>query len=486
MQILCSCVNAPEFDIDEFRMGDRCAGRSTAATQIVHQMKKSAVIVTLWLLGLAFTFVAFQIHAPYLFFLSRTSAGIMLVASVGVLALLIRQKSWRGASGKLLVLLWCLPALSMLYAQTAFWLSRHDVRTTEADEAHVLGQHFIIGYSSFAEAALLAEKGLIAGVYITGHNVAGRTLDAIKAEIAELQARRRAAGLPPLIVTTDQEGGIVSHLAPPLTAQPALATFADLPPELRKERAEKMGRTQGEELASLGVTVDFSPVVDLKPPAGHKFDFNTLINQRAISDDPDKVAEVALAYVQGLNASGVRATLKHFPGLGRVGTDTHHFAAKLDAPVAELEATDWRPFREVLTASNALLMVGHVTLTAVDPDRPASHSKRVIDGMIRQEWNYQGVVITDDLVMGAVYTHLCTAVVESLNAGVDLLLVAYDGSQFYRAFDCASDALKRHELDIAALHDSEGRLTRAFWQDGPEKAAHAAAPISKAGDHAGP
>jgi beta-N-acetylhexosaminidase len=458
----------------------------TAATPDVHQMKKSIIVVTLWLLGLVFTFVAFQIHAPYLFFLSRTSAGIMLVASVAVLALFIRRKIWREIFGKPLILLWCLPALSMLYAQTAFWLSRHDVRTTEADEAHVLGQHFIIGYSSFAEAAMLAQNGLIAGIYITRHNVTGRTFDEIRSEISELQAKRRAAGLPPLIVAADQEGGIVSHLAPPLTAQPSLATFADLPPEARKASAEKMGRAQGAELASLGVTLDFSPVVDLKPPAGHKFDFNTLINQRAISDDPDKVTDVGLAYVQGLNASGVRATLKHFPGLGRVGTDTHHFSADLDATVAELEATDWRPFREVLAASNALLMVGHVTLTAVDPDRPASHSKRVIDGMVRQKWNYQGVVITDDLIMGAVYTHLCTAVVEGLNAGVDLLLVAYDGSQFYRAFDCASDALKRHELDIAAVHDSEARLTRAFWQDGPGKAAQAAAPITKTGDHAGP
>jgi beta-N-acetylhexosaminidase len=459
---------------------------STAATPDVHQMKKSIIVITLWLLGLVFTFASFQIHAPYLFFLSRFGAGIMLVASVAVLALLIRRNIWRGVFGKLLILLWCLPALSMLYAQTAFWLSRHDVRTTEADEAHVLGQHFIVGYSSFEEAATLAEKGLIAGIYITRHNVAGRTPDAIRSEISELQARRRAAGLSPLIVAADQEGGIVSHLAPPLTAQPSLATFADLPPDARKASAEKMGRAQGAELASLGVTVDFSPVVDLKPAAGHKFDFNTLINQRAISDDPDKVAEVGLAYVQGLNASGVRATLKHFPGLGRVGTDTHHFSARLDVPVAELEATDWRPFREVLAASNALLMVGHVTLPAVDPDRPASHSKRVIDGMIRQKWDYQGVVITDDLVMGAVYTHLCTAVVEGLNAGVDLLLVAYDGSQFYRAFDCAPDALKRHELDIAALHDSEARLMRAFWQDGPGKAAQAAAHISKTGDHAGP
>ena len=144
------------------------------------------------------------------------------------------------------------------------------------------------------------------------------------------------------------------------------------------------------------------------------------------------------------SASGVGATVKHFPGLGRVRDDTHHFNADLDTPLDELEASDWRPFRDVLAGSRAQLMVGHVTLTAADPDRPASHSKRVIDGIIRQKWNYQGVVITDDLVMGAIYQkNVCTAVVEALNAGVDLLLVAYDGAQFYRVFACASAGLEQ-------------------------------------------
>ena len=425
-------------------------------------MKKAATLVTLWPLGLILTVVSLQIHEPYLLFFGRFGVGIVLAASVAVLGLLIWRRMWRGIGGKLLILLWCLPALSISYAQASFWLSKRNAAKTEPNVASVLGQHFVIGYSSFDEVATLAEKGLIAGIYITRHNVEGRTREAIRSEISALQARRRAAGLPPLIVAADQEGGIVSHLTPPLTGQPALATLADLPPGIRRESAETEGRVQGAALASLGVTVDFAPVLDLKPPSGRKLDFNTLIDKRAISNDPDKVAAVGLAYVQGLNASGVHATLKHFPGLGRVESDTHHFAAKLDTPLSELEGTDWRPFREVLAASNALLMVGHVTLTAADPDRPASHSKKVIGGIIRRTWNYQGVVITDDLVMGAVYTHLCTAVVEALNAGADLLLIAYDGSQFYRAFDCASDALKRRELDVFALHASEARLSHAF------------------------
>jgi beta-N-acetylhexosaminidase len=149
--------------------------------------------------------------------------------------------------------------------------------------------------------------------------------------------------------------------------------------------------------------------------------------------------------------------------LGRVRSDTHHFNADLDTPLDQLEASDWRPFRDVLSGSKAQLMIGHVTLTAADPDRPASHSKRVIDGIIRQKWNYQGVIITDDFVMGAIYQrNVCTAVVEALNAGVDLLLVAYDGAQFYRVFACASAGFLQGKLDPAMLRASEARLKRAL------------------------
>src|SRR5262249_12930128 len=142
---------------------------------------------------------------------------------------------------------------------------------------------------------------------------------AVKAELAALQERRRAAGLPPLIVAADQEGGIVAHLAPPLTALPALSTLADLPPDLRQRKAAAFGRFHGRELAELGVNLNFAPVLDLKPAAGHNlFDRNTLIGQRAIADDPAIVSEIARAYVHGLESVGVGATLKHFPGLGRV------------------------------------------------------------------------------------------------------------------------------------------------------------------------
>ena len=432
------------------------------------QILKRIGVTFVWLAGVVFVVAAINKNDPYLISLRGPGNIILAAVSIAAVAILIRRGHWRRAiAGRLLILLWCLPPLLMLGAHASFEWRKKNVLQTDAAQARSLGRHFIVGYSSFPEVAVLAEKGLISGVYITRHNVAGSTAARLKEEIAALQERRRAAGLPRLIVAADQEGGIVSHLAPPLTRLPALSTLANLAPDVRAGKAAAFGRTHGQELAALGVNLNLAPVLDLRPePKRNRLDFNTLIGQRAISDDPAIVADIASAYINGLEASGVGATVKHFPGLGRVRTDTHHFSAELDTPLDELEASDWIPFRKVLAGSTAQLMIGHVTLTSVDPDRAASHSKRVVDGIVRKKWNYQGVVMTDDLVMGAIYQrNVCTAVVEALNAGVDLLLVAFDGAQFYRIFSCAVAASAEGKLDAAMLGASAARLRGTFLRE---------------------
>lgn len=427
-------------------------------------MIKRLGIVALWSLALVLVVIAVNSNEPYLVHLRGAGHVVLLVASAGVPILLFRCGAWREGrvAGRILLLLWCAPVVAFVVVQTSFAWRRYDVLTTDAAVARLLGAHFVVGYAAPEEAAMLAERGLIAGVYVTGHNASGRTAADLKAEIAGLQARRAGPGLPRLIVTADQEGGIVAHLSPPLPREDALSALADLAPERRRREAEAVGRRQGAALADVGVTLNLAPVLDLRPDQHHiRFDFNTLIGQRAIASDPAVVSDIAISYIHGLAASGVGAAAKHFPGLGRVTADTHHFAAQLETPVAELAASDWRPFRDVLKDTQAALMVGHVTLDALDPERPASHSKAVLDGLIRQSWNYNGIIITDDLVMGAIYGgDVCKAVVEALNGGADLLLVAYDGAPFYRIFGCARRALEQGQLDLAALARSEERLRR--------------------------
>jgi beta-N-acetylhexosaminidase len=420
------------------------------------------VTIVLWLLAAAFIFVSINLYDVYLTAIRVRAVAVILAGSALVLGLLLHCGFWgrRRTSGKLLVLLWCVPPIALASSTTILHLHKHRTLHAEGATAQELGRRFVVGYSSYDEIARLAGKGLIAGVYISHRNIKGRTPEALRMEIANLQDLRRAAKLPPLIVAADQEGGIVSHLSPPLTALPALSTLAALPAAERSRKAEEFGQIHALDLAGLGITLNLAPVVDLQPSwSRNRLDFHSLINRRAISSDPTVTADVAAAYLRGLEAGGIGGTVKHFPGLGRVREDTHHFRASLDAPIAELEASDWIPFRQTLTRSSAHLMIGHVALAAIDPTRSASHSARVINELIRGKWGYEGIVMTDDLVMGPIYQYgVCAAVVEALSAGVDLLLVAYDGLQYYRIFDCALAASAKGEIDRIAMQKSVARL----------------------------
>lgn len=213
-------------------------------------------------------------------------------------------------------------------------------------------------------------------------------------------------------------------------------------------------------MAQLGVTVNFSPVVDLRSnDTQNRLDFHSLINQRAILHSPEQTTEIALAYARGLESQGVRATLKHFPGLGGVRADTHHFPATLRTSIDELATRDLVPFQRVAQHSNALIMLSHVVLPSIDKDNPVSFSRSVVQNLIRETWKHDGLLITDDLTMAAAYNHgICEATVKALNAGVDLLLVSYDHEKFYEAMYCAVAAYRNGTLEENQLERSNRRL----------------------------
>lgn len=358
--------------------------------------------------------------------------------------------------------------LITLCGEVGFHYRKAKVLSEEGAGIQAIGRHFIVGYNDPETVRVLASKGLIGGIFVTKYNAVGKTLDALRGEIAAFQDLRKSAGLPPLIVTTDQEGGIVSRLSPPLPKQPSLALLANgQNSETEIQRlAQAYGEEQGRALAYLGISVNFSPVVDLKiHHPGNLLDFHSLISQRAISEDPVVTANVAKAYIHGLEMWGVAGTLKHFPGLGRVTDDTHHFSATLDYPVSKLENNDWLPFRQVARDTRALIMLGHVAIAAMDKENPASLSRTVIQKIIRGQWQYEGILITDDLTMGAAYHRgLCAATVKAFNAGEDLLLISYDHEKFYDAMYCAIRASLNGQLDKTMLGRSQIRLLR-HWPD---------------------
>ena len=218
-------------------------------------------------------------------------------------------------------------------------------------------------------------------------------------------------------VSVDQEGGRVQRLRAPFTEWPPLASLgrrgdADL--------VERFGRALARELRTVGVTLDYAPVLDVLTNAA-----NPVIGDRALSDDPDEVARLGAVLVRALEAEGVAACGKHFPGHGDTRLDSH-----LELPVVEHEPdrlgeVELAPFRAAIEAGAAALMTAHVLYPALDEESPATLSQTLITDLLRGELRYDGLVVTDDLAMGAIAKHRtpARAAVEAVGAGCDLLLL---------------------------------------------------------------
>jgi len=349
-----------------------------------------------------------------------------------------------------------------LSLETRFRLARARVLATDTVELEKLGRHFIVGYRDPAEIDRLIERRALGGVFVSARNVEGLSAGAIRRQIDRWQDQRRRQDMPPLWIATDQEGGAVSRLSPPLPRQPPIASVVAQFPDkdARQRAAQDYGLAQGRALATLGVNLNFAPVVDLNRNLVNPNDRYTRIRDRAISGDPMIVTEVARHYCLGLWETGVRCTLKHFPGLGAVFEDTHFEAGHLRIPPDELERADWIPFRS-LGDGDAFIMLSHARLTALDAERPVSFSATIVSGVLRGRWSQEGVLITDDFSMGAVYGSkpgIAAAGVAALNAGVDLILVSYDPAQYFTLMNALITAARAGGLAPAVLDRSARRL----------------------------
>jgi beta-N-acetylhexosaminidase len=429
------------------------------------------LVATGGLAGLGLLFIATQLRSPLLLKVRGSALWLWLLGGL-LLAGLAARALQRGPSRRQRV-----AAAALLLGAVAALLvgglgQRRDqaqlrtVRAAPLTERAALARHLVAGFRSWDEARVLVDEVLVGGVYVGLHNARGLSADQLRERIAELRARRAARGLSPLIVAVDQEGGPVSRLSPPLMPQPALAAViadADSPAE-RDRRVRAFASEQAAALRALGANVNFSPVVDLRlHPQASALDRYSFIGARAISAEPPVVAAVARTYAAALLAGGLVPTAKHFPGLGRVRTDTHFFTATLATPVAELEATDWLPFRAILGAAPTLLMLGHVRLAALDPDHLAASSAPLLRDIVRGQWGHKGVLITDDLCMSPVFYGpggLPGFAVAALRASVDLLLISYDGTQVYAALAALLQARRQGELPDEVLQPSAQRLDR--------------------------
>ena len=288
----------------------------------------------------------------------------------------------------------------------------------------------------------------VGGFLITGDNI--ESAEQIRQFTAAI---REHSQLPPLIAT-DEEGGAVSRFAnKKFLNLPKYKNAASVGASKEPAEALEMGRTIGGYLSGFGVNMNLAPVADVNTNPK-----NPIIGKRAFSSDPAVVRDMTAAMAAGLQESGIIPTYKHFPGHGDTRQDSHSELAVSYKPLEELQACEWLPYEKL--SPEICVMVAHVALPNVTGNMtPATLSPEIIDGFLRQQLGYTGVVITDGMEMRAITKHYTDgeAAVLAIQAGCDMILQPKD---FQAAYTAILAALQDGTLSEARIDESLYRILR--------------------------
>jgi beta-N-acetylhexosaminidase len=252
-----------------------------------------------------------------------------------------------------------------------------------------------------------------------------------------------------LFIAADEEGGIVNRLMRTLgtTHIDSMFSYKDD----GRDTAYGNAKTIARDMAAYGFNTDFAPVADV-----WSNESNTVIGERAYSDDFEEAATLVAAAVRGFGDSGIICTLKHFPGHGDTGEDSHYESAYADKTESQLMLEEMLPFISGIEAGADMVMIGHLIVPSID-DVPATLSYTIVTGLLREKLGFDGVVITDSLAMNAVADHYSTAeiAVKALQAGADILL---GPKSLEKAAKAIMDALETGELTIERIDESVMRI----------------------------
>ncbi|MCA1906524.1 MAG: beta-N-acetylhexosaminidase [Desulfarculus sp.] len=315
----------------------------------------------------------------------------------------------------------------------------------------ILAQSLVVGFDDPDQAEELVAVHGLGGVILFARNIDNPRQ--VWAQNVRLHRAARQAGHPPLLVMVDQEGGVVARLKAPFTDGPGLPELAQAGDP---ERLRAQGARMGAELLAAGFNWNLAPVLDVHAVEGG------VQEQRSLGRDPERVAELGAAFIRGVQATGCLACAKHFPGLGRTTLDTHRDRPRVDLDLAALESLELIPFRRAIREGVAGVMVCHAVYERLDPDHPASLSAEVIQVLLRQRLGYGGLVLSDDLEMGAVLADLdpATAAVRAYLAGCDLLLVCRNWRFALTALDQLVDLALAGEIPPRRVEAGAWRIAR--------------------------
>ena len=321
-----------------------------------------------------------------------------------------------------------------------------------------IGQLVIGGFEGTEigdQATRLVQEYQVGGLILYGRNIAGA------GQLVTLTNGLKALngdGIP-LFLSIDQEGGGVDRMPPEVRRTPGaycVGQTGSVP------AAQSYGDVLAAECAAFGLNLDFAPVLDVWSNPG-----NTVIGQRAFSADARTVAGLGPAAARRMMDQGVIPAVKHFPGHGDTAVDSHVGLPVVDKSPEELEETELIPFRAAIQSAGTdgqvpAVMVAHILLTQLDPERPASLSPAVVTGLLREELGFAGAVLTDDLTMGAVTQSygLGEAAVLAVEAGCDILLVCHGQDSVPAVRTALLEAVASGRITAERLDESVYRILR--------------------------
>lgn len=270
-------------------------------------------------------------------------------------------------------------------------------------------------------------------------------------QVCDLTRALKSVRREPLVVAVDQEGGSVRRLRDGFTELPALAALGasdDM------ELASEVGALLGRELSAVGVDWNLAPVLDVDTNPK-----NPVIGARSLGRVADRVASLGVALALSMQAAGVAACGKHFPGHGDTELDSHLSLPRLNHPLPRLERVELVPFAAAARAKIASIMTAHVLFSAIDAAYPATMSREVITGLLREKLRYDGLVASDDLEMASIIDHygIDDAIVRGVRAGVDLFFVCHTEARMHAALEALVRALESGQLSERDFGNAERR-----------------------------
>jgi len=314
------------------------------------------------------------------------------------------------------------------------------------------GQRLMVGFDGIelnAELKFLIDTLKVGGIILFSRNLIDP--GQIKDLCFSMQSYTRSCGQPPLFIAIDQEGGRVARLREPFTQFPGNSKMKG------PEDAVYFAKTTAKEFLEVGINMNLAPVLDVAPEG-----INSVMAGRAFGPDPGWVSEQGKVVIEHLQAENIMAVAKHFPGIGRTVLDSHFELPDLDIDVDAMQGFDLFPFKTAISHDVAGIMLSHIRYTRIDPDWPASLSKTIADDLLRKQMGYDGVVMTDDLDMGAIEKHydLKTAIQQILSADIDMPLICHAGPNIENAFKEILDVQKRSQTMKAKGIKSMKRIMR--------------------------